>query len=429
MAFIEARAVLQPVRLWLLPVLMAASPAIALVGPRSVPVHVITIGLAAALAAWTGDPRKPPPHGGLSARAAIRKWLTDPVPLAVAGLLAIAWLSEAWSINPGYGALSAARLTGLAAAGLFALAALSGLDAQQRHRAVSALAWGGVLLAVLYIANTATGGAIVIHLRHYIKGDPIALPEVFRLPTRASAIIAVTLWPLALVIARRFDWRLAPALVALLGLCALALPMRTIMLALLVGLVAWAVARWGHRQIPLMAGILLALAIVVLPPTLGQPTPRAWIGNAASPEIDRSVAHRFKIWEFTLSKIAERPWLGWGLAASRELASTVDPEIREPWGPGISVLPLHPHNNVLQIWLELGVLGSIAFAALCAAVGWKISRLGHDPAWRACAFAAFASYMAIGGLSYGVTQTWWVATAWLAAAILFVIRPSSGSSA
>ena len=425
MTFTEARAVLHPVRPWLLPCLLGLSPVLISVGPRATPVHVLIIGLAAALAVWTAASHQTLQAEGAVRRDIARDWLTEPVFVAVAGLLATAWFSEIWSTNAGYGALTAARLTGIAASGLLALAMLSGIESQLRDRACSALAWGAVVFIAFYIANAAADGGLVFQARHYLMGYPLPPPEEWRLPTRGSAILVIVLWPLALVVARRIDWRLACALVALLAPCVLALPMRAVNLAFAIGLISWVVGRWGHRQIPAVAGILLAAAIFVLPPTLSGPTPRAMIGDTSAEISERSVAHRLKIWEFTLSKIDERPWLGWGLAASRELASTVDPKIRWPWGPGISVLPLHPHNNALQVWVELGVLGGLFFAALCAAVGWQISRLGQDPAWRACAFAAFASYMTIGGLSYGVSQSWWVATAWLASIFLSVgLRPS-----
>ena len=424
MALTEARAVLHPVRLWLLPFLLGLSPVLTLFGPRATPIHVLIIGLVAALAVWTAASHQALRDEAAARRDVTRAWWTEPAFVAVGGLLVTAWLSEFWSTNAGYGALTAARLTGMAASGLLALIMLSGIESRVRARACSALAWGGVVFIAFYIVNAATDGALVFQIRHYLMGYPLPSPEQWRLPTRGSAILVVVLWPLALVIARRIDWRLACALVALLVPCVLALPMRAVNLAFVIGLVCWIIARWGHRQIPAIAGIVLAAALFVLPPALSGSTPRAMIGEMSADVSASSVTHRLKIWEFTLSKIDERPWLGWGLAASRELASTVDPKIRWPFGPGISVLPLHPHNNALQVWVELGALGGLFFAALCAAVGWKISRLGRDPAWRACAFATYASYMTIGGLSYGVAQSWWVATAWLASVFLAVsLRP------
>ena len=32
---------------------------------------------------------------------------------------------------------------------------------------------------------------------------------------------------------------------------------------------------------------------------------------------------------------------------------------REVIYPGIGLLPLHPHNGVLQVWLEMGAVGRV----------------------------------------------------------------------
>ncbi len=412
-------------RLWLLPVFLALSPVVAVLKPNLVPVHVVGIGLAAALPSLLAERRAWGQHAHSDRRAGAQEWLREPVLLIVAGLLAFAWISEIWSTNAGYGAVTAVRLTGMAAVGVFALVALSGLESQQRRNAAIALAWGGVVVVAAYAANAVSGGVILVTVRHYVLGDDLVLPEWLQLPTRASALLVVAIWPLTQAVARQIDWRLAIALVVALGLCALDLPMRAVILAFAVSALCWAVAYWGSRRIPLIAGIALAAIIVILPPILSLPVPRALIGDAVLTQAELSATHRLKIWEFTLSKIAERPLLGWGLAASRELGKTAEPSTGAGSEPEINVMPLHPHNNALQVWVELGVLGALIFGALCVAVGWKISRLGHDPGWRACAFATFASYMTIGGLSYGVSQTWWVATAWLAAIFLTVSHQRS----
>ena len=56
---------------------------------------------------------------------------------------------------------------------------------------------------------------------------------------------------------------------------------------------------------------------------------------------------RMGYWSHAIDWIADRPLRGWGLDASRM------------FGPGII---LHPHNNPLQVWLELGVIGAVTAA-------------------------------------------------------------------
>ena len=73
---------------------------------------------------------------------------------------------------------------------------------------------------------------------------------------------------------------------------------------------------------------------------------------------------RVEIWDYLSWRIAERPWLGWGLGSSH-LLEWVNPDslayhfVHQP-AP-------HPHNVFIELWVELGIPGLIlglAFAAL-----------------------------------------------------------------
>jgi hypothetical protein len=67
------------------------------------------------------------------------------------------------------------------------------------------------------------------------------------------------------------------------------------------------------------------------------------------------------------------------------------------------------------MWLELGLPGAAAFAAL-ALIG--LAAAGRLPAWpRAAAAAALAAALGVASLSFGIWQNWWLATLALAAAI------------
>ena len=67
--------------------------------------------------------------------------------------------------------------------------------------------------------------------------------------------------------------------------------------------------------------------------------------------------------------VFQRPLLGWGLDTSRAIPGGTDlrpihyivPWSDKPITHPDQNLPLHPHNAALQIWLELGLFGVIAF--------------------------------------------------------------------
>ncbi|HBA43609.1 MAG TPA: hypothetical protein DCZ07_11605, partial [Alphaproteobacteria bacterium] len=81
--------------------------------------------------------------------------------------------------------------------------------------------------------------------------------------------------------------------------------------------------------------------------------------------------------------------------------------------PNVTLLPLHPHNGALQIWLELGLPGALITAALLLALGFGIAALPLPTPQRAAATAAFTATLCLILLSFGLWQNWWQASFWL----------------
>jgi O-antigen ligase len=85
-------------------------------------------------------------------------------------------------------------------------------------------------------------------------------------------------------------------------------------------------------------------------------------------------------------------------------------------------LPLHPHNNVLQITLELGFVGIFLFflmIQLCIQGIWK---LNSNPCYLCMLSGTLLSFLIISSISYGIWQSWWVCTLWLVLSVLQRIR-------
>ena len=137
----------------------------------------------------------------------------------------------------------------------------------------------------------------------------------------------------------------------------------------------------------------------------------------AAGELARSVQHRFQIWMFVAERAKQRPYLGWGLDASRRI-----PGGNVPTSLGEAVLPLHPHNAILQIWLELGVPGLVILAllvgALMAAPAGRHAPELSSPLSPAVRAATILSTSLIACLAFGIWQNWWVSSLWLTAALV-----------
>jgi len=123
--------------------------------------------------------------------------------------------------------------------------------------------------------------------------------------------------------------------------------------------------------------------------------------------IPDSAKHRLFIWNFVANKILEKPILGHGFSASRNVIIS-DEEIIEykeyRWSP----LPLHPHNNILQILFETGLVGLITFLSLVCKYLNQINKANEKNSYRSLSYACFINYYIIGMISFSVWQLWWV---------------------
>lgn len=221
---------------------------------------------------------------------------------------------------------------------------------------------------------------------------------------RVSYPLAVWAAPLTLAM-RRSPWpRLALPLGAMLFLAALLLGKDASAAAVLMALAAYLMVRYGGRRAIWLCMGAVAFYFVAAPlvVVLGL----NHIHLAAAAEVGKeSWAARLEIWRLVERLIEQRPFLGWGLDASRTFAG----------------VPLHPHNAALQIWLELGLPGAVLAALFFVWMFHGIGQLqAEDPETAGAAAGAAAAYLVIGALSFGVWQEWWLALGALTCAMIAV---------
>ncbi|MBS0386660.1 MAG: hypothetical protein JSS00_15065 [Proteobacteria bacterium] len=133
-----------------------------------------------------------------------------------------------------------------------------------------------------------------------------------------------------------------------------------------------------------------------------------------------SAAARVVVWRYVASRIAESPWFGHGLDASRTAPQLLP--VRD--GFSVAAIPLHPHSASMQVWFETGAVGAILAAAALLTAGWSLSRaLDANRPQAAAAAGAIAAIGVIGNLSYGLWQEWWDAAMFVAAALVAAAMP------
>jgi hypothetical protein len=124
-------------------------------------------------------------------------------------------------------------------------------------------------------------------------------------------------------------------------------------------------------------------------------------------KFERKIIHRRVIWSFSKEKILERPLFGHGIFSSRVIGEKY--KIINHENKILSAIPLHPHNSVLQIWLELGAVGIILFYIFLSIFINKIYQIKKiNRQYAAFGLASLFQIFLIGQFSYGFWQTWWI---------------------
>lgn len=135
-----------------------------------------------------------------------------------------------------------------------------------------------------------------------------------------------------------------------------------------------------------------------------------------------SAAHRLFIWHFVADKILKKPITGYGFSSSKYI-EIKDSDMINYKGEKWHTLPLHPHNNILQITLELGIIGLILFLILIYKYLKQISNIKNNN-FRAISYACFINYYIIGMISYNIWQIWWIASSiWVLILMKLLVKP------
>ena len=325
---------------------------------------------------------------------------------AIAGLfLTLCWASVAWSIDQRESMRAALGLTGVLVALLVFRSGRYG-----RPEAME------TLFRVLLIATLVGIGMarLDIWLGYPLEGV-ISTKPGFHAATkynRGVDYLVLIVWPLlAHVWWRRRWWSMAALGLAIAVMLAMthSLAARVAVAAgMVVLLLAWAAPRlvaiglgWGAAA--LVAALPVALRLLA--------ERRAELARFLKP----SGVERLEIWDYMTARVFEHPIRGWGLRTStrvpirpNELASYI---YADPHG-------IYPHNQWLELWVELGVLGAALGLVFALLLLWRIR--GLPDALRPFAYAAFASAMTLASVNYEVvTDSWWCALA--ASAVLFGI--------
>ena len=322
-------------------------------------------------------------------------------PLLIVLLLALAWaaLSSLWSPHKAAAIEDSVALK----LGFQLVLYISAWMAARRADpvlgglALRVLAWSLAACGAVMLIEALTGGAIYQTLRTLLH-DPIR-PDLARKNLAQGSFVVALLWPVAAAGGARGGAPVWLGLVMAGGSAFLAqlflsdAPVLAVGLVLLVGGLVSVWPKTAPKVLGLgAAGLVLTMPLLILAVRalgLGQHLTESW-------------EERVAYWSYAMDRIAEHPWRGWGLDASRAFS----PHIQ-----------LHPHNGALQVWLELGALGACALALTWAFAFRSLAR-DERSLLAAAAAGSAAVYLFFGLVSFGLWQEWWLSLAALVAMIV-----------
>ncbi|MBO6520075.1 MAG: O-antigen ligase family protein [Rhodospirillales bacterium] len=339
------------------------------------------------------------------------------MPLAVTATAFSVWVIVAtiWSPEPADALPRVIKLVPLILLGCFALRLPHMVDVDGR-RAARWMTNGTAVAVVLLLAAIGYAYGTGDALWGEFDQDPLT-------PLNSNAVVlALISWPLLIVFGPRKPFEAAALAVCTLITLCLSSSLAAFMVFLICSGVL--VFRW---MIGVRAGYAIAVvaaALIVLAPYIIQLTKvKEYLADhpVAYSDVTSSARHRLAMWSFAAEKIGEKPWLGWGMGASRHI-----PQEEYRLAPNMEIMPLHPHNLALQTRLELGLPGALILAGFVFAIFYRLATFTDDGWKSGVAMAAASAWLFVANVSYGMWQSWWIAMAFLLA-ILMKIAFAAGT--
>lgn len=238
-----------------------------------------------------------------------------------------------------------------------------------------------------------------------------------------SSILSLLFWPALVGLRQAGRMPLGLALGAGVAIIAAIFGSDTAAIAFTVGALCWLAAGWLGPRAAYIFAVIFVIVVMTFPYAVHRTMATVDLDQVAaesSGKIPSSALIRFYIWRFASERIGERPIAGWGFDTARSIPGGGD-KFTAKDGKGAILfeefnLPLHPHNQILQIWLELGAVGALIVAL---GGGWLIGRLGRWPVpARQGGLALAGCALVYDCLSFGAWQGWWIAAVLFGVALL-----------
>jgi O-antigen ligase len=335
--------------------------------------------------------------------------------LAVWAYLVFSVVSAAWSVAPKETLALAGRMVFIFLGAACMYEFIRALPREKRILIAQFLLAGFIISIIASNIEIFSDGVI----SRVFKGPhPKHVYELTDL-NRGSSYISILLWPCLAYLLLSGRKAYALALFAVTFLTVLRLESQSAPVALSLAAAAFAFTIFtGRKGISIMM-VLAVLAIPAIAITAKIMNPATMFTTL--PNIPNSASeYRLYIWDFAAEKAYEKPFFGWGFNAARSFPVKESEFVLGGRHP----MPLHPHNNILQIWLETGIVGLVIFAAFLLSLMQRVKDVPSiyiAPASQAAEktplrknlgaalfIGLIVTYFVIGAIGYGMWQNWWL---------------------
>lgn len=337
----------------------------------------------------------------LAPRSLIDSWLA-------AAFVAWAFLSLIWTINRPETAHGLGESIIVLAASWILFAGLAGY---RREPLLRYLCWSIILCSALILIEA----RFDLPLRRFF-GSRLEIPQY----KRAVEVLAIMAVPVMMATFRHRPQPLACVTVLAIAIAAYVVDSGASIFALMIAIASVLTARWSIDALRRL-GLVVTLFLLFSAPLAGTffdvVIPKT---GDASTLIRRHIDARIPIWRAHGYVATQHAALGVGFNAASAVTTPAmlagaDPDLRD-------LVAAHSHHIFLQVWVELGLVGVLLFAALI----WRaFHNIGRAPPERQIALLIFALPVeAIALVAHSAWQGAWLAAIGGALAILNIAYPA-----
>ena len=280
----------------------------------------------------------------------------------------------------------------------------------------------GIALAALFLNFEIIGGGIVFNL---IRGEPVGIPADPDEFNRAAVILSLYSFS-ALAILKHYSNHPLYFLVILFPLTTALLmtESQSAQLSFIVGVCF--LLFFPYRSKVAWHGLTFLILILTAAAPFFISTVYDYYAHAIQdmPMMTRAYAgHRLEIWDYVSRYALREPLHGFGIEATRAITDFDSGRIFKD-----NNTTLHPHNFVLQIWIEFGLTGILTAMYFIYALFSKM-RDHFTPARQKIILPTVMAAMVPGAAAFGIWQGWWIALLFHLAAMCLIACKFTDKSA